>query len=197
MKNSILVILGVIFFIININFVFACSCALKSVDEYITSSDRVFIGKVSDIKSPYFSISSSDQSKVSFIISKVYKGDIKDEVTIGTAKDSASCGYSFEKDQEYLVYVSNSDGGLTTDLCSGTKKLEESQADLDQLNYVGVKNGDNENDNKSKSPANIGLELGQLIIGAILVLVIAGLIIVEVHISRWIKSKREKKRKRK
>jgi hypothetical protein len=45
----------------------------------------------------------------------------------------ASCGYPFREGQEYLVYAYSGKRGLEVDLCNGTQRLTEAEADLEVL----------------------------------------------------------------
>jgi len=96
----------------------ACSClAPGTLLEELNKSDAVFVGKVIDIKS------SSMQREITFERTKIWKGPESVQLVVVTGTNSASCGYGFEEDKEYLVYASLSEGKYYTDLCSGTKPL--------------------------------------------------------------------------
>ena len=68
--------------------------------------------------------------KVRFEVSKIWKGKLEQQIVVTTSGSSASCGYSFQKGAEYLVYASAQEAKLQTGLCSGTKPLSQAQADL-------------------------------------------------------------------
>ena len=100
------------------SFVSACSCMAPGAPlEELNKSDAVFVGKVIDIKS------SSTEKEITFERTRIWKGPESVQLTIATGTDSASCGYGFEKDKEYLVYASLSEGKYYTGLCSLTKPL--------------------------------------------------------------------------
>jgi len=176
------------------NIVYSCSCLNVDTKEHFDNSNLVFTGTVSNIKRPYFSIDSSDPIKATFEVNKVYKGlnekDVKiDKIVVETAKEEASCGYNFEEDKEYLVYASDNDGIWQTGLCSGTKSLDDAQNEILELeNTIEEKVIESPNDVKEQPSTN--LDLSELTVLAILLLVVAILIIVEIHISKWIKNRK-------
>jgi hypothetical protein len=118
----------------------ACSCLRTTPQESFKNSSTVFAGKVIDIveQKPVDEQSSrnpDDSSfaegfKVIFEVSKVWKGQSNRQLVVMTSGNSASCGYSFQKGQEYLVYASNQGTQLQTGLCSGTQPLSSARTDL-------------------------------------------------------------------
>ena len=50
-------------------------------------------------------ISSADPVKVTFEVSKIWKGPDYKTLVVTTARDGASCGYPFKQDEEYIVYA--------------------------------------------------------------------------------------------
>lgn len=98
--------------------VFACSCAEQPTVDTILKNElsnktAIFTGKVVNVMQPSKKLvmSSDDPVRVDFVISKVWKGELKQQVRIYTAMSSASCGYEdFNVGDSYLVsaYDSNS-----------------------------------------------------------------------------------------
>ena len=123
------------FFVININLVRACSCITPSQPkESLEKSTAVFVGKVMDINIPSgFFMSSGDKTKVEFEISKFWKGPSYKNIALTTARDGASCGYSFKKGEEYIVYAYDDENKLNTDLCTRTKLISNAREDLTAL----------------------------------------------------------------
>lgn len=118
--------------------VYACSCMqLLSPDEELPNFDAVFSGKVTDMdeKHPTDPIfSSTDPVFVTFDVDTVWKGEKKDTITVKTAQSSASCGFYFEEEQEYVVYASQYDDEyLEVSLCSRTGLLSDAIEDLQEL----------------------------------------------------------------
>lgn len=112
----------------------ACSCVPTTPQQSLKNSKEVFAGKVIDIVDQ--SGSNPEASgylggfKVTFEVSKVWKGKLEKQQVVLTSGSSASCGYNFEKGKEYLVYANGQGTQLQTGLCSGTTLLTNAQRDL-------------------------------------------------------------------
>jgi hypothetical protein len=65
-------------------------------------------------------------------VDRIWKGAHCGTVTVQTASDSAACGYSFEVGRTYLVYAFK-EGGLSTNICTRTRVIEEASEDLAAL----------------------------------------------------------------
>lgn len=189
--KKIVIVFGIILSLIfSLDLVYACSCATGlSVEGKYQTVDAIFIGKVTKIDRPAFSISSADPVKVTFDVSKAYKGNFEKGFIVETAKESASCGYPFNEEGEYLVYATLNEGRYETNLCSGTVELSNAGEDLQILNNLAGTVDEMDEENKTTK-----MDLSQVIVMALLVLIIALLIIAEIHISRWIKGKRKKRK---
>ena len=102
---------------------FACSCAFspgpekKQVRQAFNDSTAIFSGEVLEIRD-----SSEDINMllVRFKVTKLWKGELKREVTLTTAKQSAMCGYRFEIATKYLVYGNGPRDALLVTNCSRT-----------------------------------------------------------------------------
>ncbi|KAA0546378.1 hypothetical protein FZW96_16920 [Bacillus sp. BGMRC 2118] len=113
---------------------FACSCmAPGTVEEEFNRANSVFSGKVIRIEENSSSPDNLTPIKVVFEVKNTWKGTQDSEVAVYTGTDSASCGYSFVQGKKYLVYASESDGHMTTSLCSITKPLAAADEDLSIL----------------------------------------------------------------
>jgi hypothetical protein len=147
MKRGFLVLYMLMFvFIMFISFapnsVYACSCAMSpSVQEELQRKTAVFSGKVVKLSGSGkgFIRSSADPVAVTFEVDQVWKGEVKPKLIVNTAMSSASCGYEFQMNTDYLVYA-NSDGNgkQTTIICDRTKPIADSTEDLAVLG-VGEK----------------------------------------------------------
>jgi hypothetical protein len=114
-----------------------CSCTPPKppADEYAQRS-AVFIGIVRSIE--YDSTRGFQSSiRVTFEITKAWKGVPPNTVVIYTAENSAACGYSFIKDTAYVVYAIRLDT-LVTSSCTRTKKVSTAAEDLSYLNQIVV-----------------------------------------------------------
>lgn len=122
-------------FLLNTSPASACSCLPTTPQQSLDRSSTVFSGKVIDIVQPNprnttYSTPADSQVKVKFEVAKVWKGKTGRQLIVTTSDSSASCGYSFQKGEAYLVYASSQDGKVETGLCSGTKPLSQARADL-------------------------------------------------------------------
>lgn len=121
--------------IVNTAIVNACSCIQPAPpQESLGQSTAVFAGKVVDINVPIgIVVSSADPVKVTFEVSKIWKGHDYRTLVLTTAKNEASCGYSFKENEEYIVYAYGEENKLSTGICSRTKLLASAQDDLQDL----------------------------------------------------------------
>lgn len=141
--------------------VFACSCvqlpprlktAIDVAKWYAGGSDAIFEGTVErvDIKwapedTPVGGLLPADMDqmpvllKVTFDVSRTYKGKVQRSATITTGVGHGDCGFEFRVGKSYLVYAyRDSSGLLSTGICSATALLEESQANLSYLQGVPI-----------------------------------------------------------
>jgi len=113
---------------------YACSCAPPGpLNEELTTAAAVFTGKVVGTVEPidgFGPISSADPIKVTFQVYKVWKGSVSQTTNITTARSGSSCGYTFEKGIEYIVYAHGSENNLSVSLCSRTQPLASAEDDL-------------------------------------------------------------------
>ncbi len=119
---------------------YACSCMQPlSPNEEMSNYDVVFSGKVIDVKdvnldSP--SRSSADPILITIEVYNVWKGDKNEEITVKTALTSASCGFPFVENEEYIVYATTADDNgkiLEVNSCSRTGLLADAVEELDKL----------------------------------------------------------------
>ncbi|HET9224857.1 MAG TPA: hypothetical protein VFO07_20255 [Roseiflexaceae bacterium] len=141
------VVVSGLFFSLRPCSVFACSCAPPGTPlQELNRSGAVFAGKVVAIDAPSgmpilissfpfidFLSSSAEPVSVTFDVLDVWKGPPQRRLVVTTPRDSASCGYSFQMGETYLVYASEQDGGLTTYLCSRTNSINQARSDLAAL----------------------------------------------------------------
>jgi Tissue inhibitor of metalloproteinase len=118
------------------NFAYACSCLPRTPQQHFETSEAVFAGRVIDVIQPnpegqsFRQPRPASEVKVIFEVSRIWKGQKKPRIVVMTSSSSASCGYSFQKREQYLVYASRQESQLETGLCSGTKPLSLAQEDL-------------------------------------------------------------------
>ena len=119
---------------------YACSCMQPlSPDEEVSKYDAVFSGKVINVSEVNLNdpiLSSSEPMLVTLDIDKVWKGDKKETIIVKTALTSASCGFPFVENQEYIVYAAAyNDETLEVNSCSRTSLLSDAIEDLQELNH--------------------------------------------------------------
>nr|WP_309099617.1 hypothetical protein [Fredinandcohnia onubensis] len=115
----------------------ACSCAYpESVKDELNRKTAVFSGKVikmgDENKNSYIQ-SSADPIEVLFEVNESWKGVETSQLLVSAARSSASCGYEFELDKEYIVYAYGESDNLETGLCERTALLSEAGEDLEIL----------------------------------------------------------------
>ncbi len=125
---------------LNTAIVSACSCVMPlSATESLAESTAVFAGKVVDMEvSDGEIISTADPVTVTFEVSKVWKGAEAETIVLTTAREGSSCGYSFEENEEYIVYTHGEADQLSTNSCSRTKLLADAEEDLQELDSGDV-----------------------------------------------------------
>ncbi len=121
--------------IVNTAVVSACSCAQPAPpQESLEQSTAVFAGRVIDIDIPSrIVVSSADPVKVTFEVSKIWKGPDYETIVLTTARDGASCGYEFKENEEYIVYAYGEENTLSTGICGRTRLLANAKEDLQDL----------------------------------------------------------------
>lgn len=135
MQRSALVFVATFLFVTDLSQAFACSCIMpRPPGEELANATAVFSGTVTaQDERQGLSMRSADPVKVTFVVAEVWKGDIPAEVSITTARESASCGYNFEDGAEYLVYANGTDADRKVSLCSRTTLLANADEDLEAL----------------------------------------------------------------
>ncbi len=116
--------------------IFACSCFQpedvpieKQVREAYQKSSSVFIGEVVEV------IKKPDVYSVRFKVEKTWNKKFQKEIIVSTAKDSSLCGYSFVVGKKYLVYASENNNNLMTNICTRTASVI-SNKDIAFLNKI-------------------------------------------------------------
>ncbi|MBA3533204.1 MAG: hypothetical protein H0T73_14890 [Ardenticatenales bacterium] len=113
---------------------YACSCMMSPAPaQAMTESEAVFQGRATQVPPSGDMMGSVDPLMVTFEVSQVWKGPVEPVMTIRTAASSASCGYTFEEGQEYVVYGRAVDGWLEASLCSRTAPLANAAEDIAAL----------------------------------------------------------------
>ena len=123
----------------------ACDCAGPEPPEVeFKQSDVVFTGRVRDItiqKSTFgWIMRGTNPEVVTFVVNRGWKGVETPIISVWTHQQTATCGYPFELQKEYLVYahVSRSSErrglpNLSTNYCTRTKLIDKAGEDLQVL----------------------------------------------------------------
>jgi hypothetical protein len=135
---------------------FGCSCAPPPPDISTAQrlaqwtaaqSEEIFEGKVENIKLKWHlldakvgDLTPADMEQdppfmqISFEITRSYRGPQRKTIQLRTGLGEGDCGFRFEIGKKYLVYAFTGESGeLSTNICSGTALLEESQSNLSYL----------------------------------------------------------------
>jgi hypothetical protein len=107
---------------------FACECVGGApLCQSFWQADAVFSGEVLS-----FGRTEREQPRVARVrVTRAWRGQVSGTVEVLTGSHSASCGYSFRRGTQYLIYAYRTkDGALMTGICSPTKALSRASADL-------------------------------------------------------------------
>ncbi|MEE9181933.1 MAG: hypothetical protein V3U33_05135 [candidate division NC10 bacterium] len=99
----------------------------------------MFIGKVTRIYRPFLDrlgITKTHGYRVEFEIKKWWKGPVTRTIVITTRLSGEACGYPFEENKEYLVYVVDEPADIQTGICTGTKDTVGAKREIEQLNRL-------------------------------------------------------------
>ena len=114
---------------------FACSCLQPPpVEVELERKTAVFSGKVIKIEdTTRINQSSGDLLKIIFEVRSSWKGMNQPQAIVYTTRDSASCGFNFKLNEDYVVYAYGEEEKLMTGLCERTKSLDIAHEDLKAL----------------------------------------------------------------
>ena len=128
----------------------ACSCMQQSVAEGVQGADAVFEAQVRSVALDGPSPMALRRAMLE--VRRVWKGEVQPSIEIGTASNSAACGFSFSEGDSYLVYARQTDRGLRTGLCSRTKLITNASEDLAELGEGRLVAIDKANDIPAEPP---------------------------------------------
>ena len=109
--------------------------------EGLKKSSAVFSGRVSEISRPFWDrigLTNSGGHRVGFIVTKQWKGRGSNRVEVFTRLSGEACGFPFELNKEYLVYVVAEPKDLQTGICTGTKSIADAEREMKQLDEIVV-----------------------------------------------------------
>lgn len=160
-------------FSINTSIASACSCVYPDPpQESLKKSTAVFAGKVTNMDIPNgIVISSADPVIVNFDVSEIWKGPDYRTLIVTTARDGASCGYSFEQNEEYIVYAYGEEDELITNICTRTNLFANAQEDLKELGKGNLPTNSGSNINYVHQTSNL-IQILSIVLGVIVLIVI-------------------------
>ena len=118
----------------------ACSCrAPATTAKAFKHSVAVFRGKVVKISVPSLDrigVTHTGAQRVKFEIVKQWKGESSDITVVVTQLTSDECGFGFEDQKEYLVYVVAEPKQIQTGICTGTKSAADAEHEMQELDQL-------------------------------------------------------------
>jgi hypothetical protein len=122
----------------------ACSCvgyatAREARQAHYAGADLVFAGEArsSHDANPGGIQGSGDPIEWTFRVDSVQKGHASRPQIVSTARDSASCGFTFTVGTRYQVFADKHGIGYTTSLCGGTHVLAAGEQPILATTGVG------------------------------------------------------------
>ena len=119
---------------------YACTCmAPATAAEALQKSSAVFRGRVVAIYRSWFDrvgITNTAGYRVQFEITKQWKGAPSTSAVVITRLSGEACGFPFEQNKEYLVYVVTEPKDIQTGICTGTKNIAEAEQEMKQLDKI-------------------------------------------------------------
>jgi hypothetical protein len=107
--------------------------------EALQKSSAVFRGRVVAIYRSWFDrvgITNTAGYRVQFEITKQWKGAPSTRTVVITRLSGEACGFPFEQNKEYLVYVVTEPKDIQTGICTGTKNIAEAEQEMKQLDKI-------------------------------------------------------------
>lgn len=98
----------------------ACSCVPSTEQENYDRAGAVFEAVLVDRQDPPDD-EWDESSRLTFIVTKVYKGEVERVQEITTASSGAACGLEISRPGWYLVFADEQADALSASLCGGTR----------------------------------------------------------------------------
>jgi hypothetical protein len=105
----------------------------------IAKSSAVFRGRVITIYRSFLDrvgITNTAGYRVQFEITKQWKGARSKSTVVITRLSGEACGFPFEENKEYLVYVVTEPKDIQTGICTGTRNITEAEQEMEQLDKL-------------------------------------------------------------
>jgi hypothetical protein len=118
----------------------ACTCAAPpGPAAALKRSSAVFRGRVSEISRPFWDrlgLTNTGGHHVKFAVVKKWKGSTSNTMEVLTRLSGEACGFPFELNKEYLVYVVTEPMDIQTGICTGTKNIADAEHEMKQLDEI-------------------------------------------------------------
>lgn len=118
----------------------ACSCsAPPTTAEALQRATAVFRGKVIKISVPsldWIGLTRTGAHRVKFEISKQWKGPAAETSVVVTRLTGEACGFPFEEQNEYLVFVVAEQKHIQSGICTGTKSIADAEEEMEALDQL-------------------------------------------------------------
>jgi hypothetical protein len=115
----------------------ACSCAAPATTtEALKRATAVFRGKIIKISVPsldWIGLTRTGAHRVKFEVLKQWKGSPAETSVVVTRLTGETCGFPFEEQKEYLVYIVAEPKQIQTGICTGTKSIADAEQEMEQL----------------------------------------------------------------
>jgi hypothetical protein len=118
----------------------ACTCSAPATTaEALKRSAAVFRGRVSGISRPWLDrmgLTQTGSYRVQFEVLRHWKGTPVKSTVVTTRLTGEACGFPFEINKEYLVYLVTESKDIQTGICTGTKNITEAKQEMEQLDKL-------------------------------------------------------------
>ena len=115
----------------------ACSCAEQSIEDALRDASAVFEGRVIALQRLPGEGEHLPSVVATLHVTRTWKGADRETVLVRTPATEGTCGFRFRQDETFLVYaggeLDQNGAGLTTTLCSRSKRIEDASAELAAL----------------------------------------------------------------
>ena len=139
-RARLLLIFALVSFLASVGDAQACTCAAPATTaEALKRSTAVFRGRVIKISVPsldWIGLTRTGAQRVKFEILKQWKGPSSDTTVVVTRLTGEGCGFPFEEQKEYLVYVVAKPKQIQTGICTGTKSIADAEQEIKELDEI-------------------------------------------------------------
>ena len=119
---------------------YACSCSAPATTaKAFKKSSAVFRGRVTKISTPsldWIGLTRTGAHRVKFEILKQWKGPSSDTAVVVTRLATEECGFPFEEQKEYLVFVVAEQKHVQSGICTGTKAVADAEQEMQELDQL-------------------------------------------------------------